>query len=163
SAHWYRSFFYGFATMLVATTLSPRSALSLTTPAPTVSLLASPTTISPGQSVRLAWSASNATSCSRSGAWSGSAATWGVQSVYPSQSSIYVVTCTGAGGSASSAASVSVTGTAPVSVTGTAPVSVTGTAPVSVTGAAAAPASVSVTAPLPTISLTANPTSISAG
>ena len=50
-----------------------------TTPAPVVNFSANPTTIAPGQSSTLSWTASNATSCSASGGWSGTRPTAGTQ------------------------------------------------------------------------------------
>src|SRR5208282_6206817 len=54
--------------------------VSVTPAAPAVSLGASPSTITSGKSAKLTWSATNATSCSASGAWSGSKAVSGTQS-----------------------------------------------------------------------------------
>jgi len=76
-------------------------------PAPSVSLSASPTSITAGQSSTLSWSSSNASSCSA--AWTSSTATSGSQMVSPSSTTSYTVTCTGSGGSASANASVTVT------------------------------------------------------
>src|SRR5205085_320399 len=45
------------------------------TPAPSVSLSASPTSVSSGGSSTLTWSSTDATSCTASGGWSGSKAT----------------------------------------------------------------------------------------
>ncbi len=78
------------------------------TPAPTVSLSASPTTINPGGSSTLTWSSTNATSCTASGAWSGTRATSGTQSVSPTSTSTYTLTCTGTGGSGNASATVTV-------------------------------------------------------
>lgn len=78
---------------------------------PTVSISASPTSIVSGQASTLNWSASNATACTASGAWSGSKATSGSQSVNPTVSSTYTINCTGTGGSASKSIQISVTST----------------------------------------------------
>ncbi len=82
---------------------------SVTTPAPTVSLSASPSTVTSGTSSTLTWSSSNATSCSGSGSWSGSKATTGSE-VTPalSAASTYTLSCTGAGGTASQSVVVGV-------------------------------------------------------
>ena len=98
-----------------APTLGPGDAVLLeipisatSTPAPTVSLSASPTTITAGSSSTLAWNSSNATSCTASGAWSGTLGTSGSQSVSPAASSTFTLTCTGSGGSSSASATVTV-------------------------------------------------------
>lgn len=75
---------------------------------PTVSISASPTSVVSGQASTLNWSASNATTCTASGAWSGSKATSGSQSVNPTVSSTYTITCTGSGASVSQSATISV-------------------------------------------------------
>jgi thermitase len=76
------------------------------TPAPTASLSTSPSSITAGQSSNLTWSSTNATSCTASGAWSGTQAASGTLAVSPTSNSTYTLTCTGAGGSASSSATV---------------------------------------------------------
>ena len=71
-------------------------------PAPTVSLSSNVTTIEEGESVQLTWSSTNATSCEASGAWTGTLATSGTQTVGPlTVISNFIVTCTGAGGTGS--------------------------------------------------------------
>src|SRR3989344_1659175 len=81
--------------------------------APTLSLFASPTSITSGGSSTLSWSSTNATSCSASGAWTGSKSTSGSQVVTPTVTSTYSLTCTGSGGSASQSTTVTVTTTPP--------------------------------------------------
>lgn len=76
--------------------------------APTVTLTASPTTITPGGNSTLTWSSTNATSCTASGGWTGTEATSGTFTVSPASTTAYTLTCTGAGGS-SSPASATVT------------------------------------------------------
>jgi hypothetical protein len=66
---------------------------------PTVTLSASPTTITSGGSATLTWSSTNATTCTASGAWSGTKAISGTQVVSPTVTSTYTLTCTGTGGS----------------------------------------------------------------
>jgi hypothetical protein len=61
-----------------------------------------------GSSSTLKWSSTNATSCSAGGAWSGSKAVSGSQSVTPTTSSSYQLTCIGSDGSTASA-SLSIT------------------------------------------------------
>jgi hypothetical protein len=83
------------------------------TPAPTVTLSASPTTVSGGGSSTLNWSSTNATSCTSSGgSWTGSKGTSGSSSTGALNATTkYTLTCTGAGGSASASATVSVSPT----------------------------------------------------
>jgi hypothetical protein len=62
----------------------------------------------------LTWTSSNATSCTASGAWSGTKAVSGSASTGAlSSTSTYTLTCTGTGGSASQSATVSVTASTP--------------------------------------------------
>ncbi len=77
--------------------------------APTVSLNASPNPVSYNSASNLSWSSSNATSCTASGAWSGSKALSGTQSTGNLISDqTYTLTCNGAGGSASRSVTVGV-------------------------------------------------------
>ena len=77
--------------------------------APTVSLSASPNTLTAGQAATLTWNSSNATGCTASGAWSGNQSTSGSTSTGAlNQTSSYTLTCTGSGGSASATAAVTV-------------------------------------------------------
>lgn len=79
---------------------------------PTVSLTANPTSVTKGGASTLTWSSTNATGCTKSGAWSGSASASGTQSVSPASTSTYSMVCEGAGGqSPTSAATVTVTTT----------------------------------------------------
>lgn len=79
----------------------------------TVSFQSDQTTIASGGSVTLSWSATNATGCTASGAWSGFKAPSGAQSVGPlTQSSSYVLSCSSASNT-SPPATVSVTVTQP--------------------------------------------------
>ncbi len=76
------------------------------TPAPTVTISASPTSVTVGSSSTLSWSSTNATSCTASGAWSGSRGTSGTMSVSPTTSSTYTLSCTGAGGTVTQSTTV---------------------------------------------------------
>jgi hypothetical protein len=85
---------------------------------PAVTLSIQPTTIAVGQTGTLMWSTTGASTCSASGAWSGSEATTGTQMVTPTTagSNTYTLTCTapsgsgyGGGGSGSTAMSVILT------------------------------------------------------
>src|SRR5438105_13713547 len=91
---------------------TPESGGATPPPAPTVSLVANPTSVASGGSSMLTWSSTSATSCSASGAWSGTRAISGNQSTGPlTASSSYSLSCTGSGGSASASATVTVSGT----------------------------------------------------
>ena len=81
-------------------------------PAPAVSLGAAPNTVAPGGSTLLTWSSSDASGCSATGAWSGSKASSGSQTVNSIMAaSTYALTCTGGGGSTTRSATVNVSGT----------------------------------------------------
>jgi hypothetical protein len=83
-------------------------------PAPTVTISASPSSVTSGRSSTLTWSSTNATACSAAGAWSGTKAVSGSQGTAAlSADASYQLTCTGAGGSATHTATVSVTNAAP--------------------------------------------------
>jgi peptidoglycan-associated lipoprotein len=91
----------------VATQTPPPPAVTPPPAQPTVTLEASRSDISRGQSVTLRWSARNATSV-RVAPEVGSVAAEGVTSVAPTQSTTYTATATGPGGSASATARVTV-------------------------------------------------------
>ncbi|TAK58794.1 hypothetical protein EPO14_03135 [Patescibacteria group bacterium] len=75
--------------------------------APTASLSANPTSLVVGASSVITWSSTNATSCTGTN-FSTSSATAGSVTVTPSQTTSYLVSCTGAGGSASASQTVTV-------------------------------------------------------
>ncbi len=96
--------------------------VTVSSPAPTVSLSAGPSAITSGGSSTLTWSATNATSCTASGSWSGAMPVSGSQSTGAlTATSTYTLTCTGAGGSASQSATVSVSTPAPTVTIGANP------------------------------------------
>ena len=75
-------------------------------PAPTLSLTVAPATIVKGSSAKISWMSShgwgpsNATSCTASGGWNGSkSVVGGIETVTPTQTTGYKLTCTGPGGS----------------------------------------------------------------
>lgn len=82
------------------------------TPVPesSVSLQASAATVYTDQRVTLAWSSSNATACSASGAWSGALAAQGTQTFVLTAlgDSVFGIGCTGTAGSVTGSARVSV-------------------------------------------------------
>lgn len=81
---------------------------------PTVSLSATPNSVSSGGATTLNWSSLDATSCTAGGAWSGSKATTGSSSVGPlSATSTFSLSCTGSGGTASQSATVQVVSSGP--------------------------------------------------
>ena len=77
-----------------------------------VSLDASPTSVASGGSSALTWSTTNATACTASGGWSGARATAGSASTgaLTAATNTFTLTCTGAGGTGSDSAVVTVTG-----------------------------------------------------
>lgn len=68
------------------------------TPVPTVTFSANPNTINSGESSVLSWSSTNATSCSGTGGWTQNLANSGSMAVSPTETTVYNLTCTGAGG-----------------------------------------------------------------
>jgi hypothetical protein len=79
------------------------------TPPPTISIAASPASILQYQSSTINWSTTNASTCSQSGAWSGSAPTSGSLTVEPNPGSYtYTLTCTGPDGTATASATLTV-------------------------------------------------------
>lgn len=77
-------------------------------PLPTVSFSAESTEVLIGSETNLTWSSSNASSCSASGAWSGSRATSGSETVTISEvgNSSFTITCSGEGGSRSATVTI---------------------------------------------------------
>lgn len=76
---------------------------------PTVTLSPNPSSIVLGSTSLLTWSSTDATSCTKSDAWSGSTTTSGVLIVNPIVTSTYSIECTGAGGTAISSTIITVT------------------------------------------------------
>lgn len=78
---------------------------------PTVSVTVAPASITQGQSATLTWSASDGTTCTASGGWSGTQATSGTQSVTPSSSGsvTYSLACSGGSYSGSTTQSATLT------------------------------------------------------
>ncbi len=84
--------------------------LAKVTPVPTVTLTASPTSITSGGTSTLTWSSTNATSCMSTGFTAGG--TSGTATVSPTVSQSYSITCTGTGGTAApSSATITVSAT----------------------------------------------------
>ncbi|MFZ2555544.1 MAG: lamin tail domain-containing protein [Minisyncoccia bacterium] len=82
-------------------------------PTPTLTLTATPSTISSGATSVLAWTSSNVTSCTASNGWSGAKALSGSEIVSPSATTTYALNCTGSNGSISKSVTVNVTPTTP--------------------------------------------------
>ena len=79
------------------------------TPLPTVSLSASPTSVVTNGSTTLSWTSSNSTGCTASGDWSGSKTASGTQTISAlTSNSNFSLTCSGAGGTANDTVNVSV-------------------------------------------------------
>ncbi len=95
----------GSATATVTVTAAPPPSA-----APTVSLAATPTSLTIGAATTLSWSSTNAMACTASGDWSGVRNTSGSEASTPAATGTasYTLTCTGPGGSADSTASVTV-------------------------------------------------------
>lgn len=75
-------------------------------PAPTVDLTTDRDSIDEGESVDLSWTSTDADSCSAD--WTSLTTTSGVQTVSPSATGSYSITCTGSGGQASDTVSITV-------------------------------------------------------
>lgn len=83
---------------------------------PTLNFAASPSSVAYNSAATLSWNAANVSSCTASGAWSGTKPLAGSESTgLLTASKTYTFTCTGAGGSATKSVTVSV-GAAPVIV-----------------------------------------------
>ena len=76
--------------------------------APSVSLIANPSTIERGQATALIWNASNADHCVASGGWSGYLSTSNSANAYPQVTTEYGINCNGADGIATARVTVSV-------------------------------------------------------
>jgi len=86
-------------------------------PQPTVTLDSSPASVAAGGQTTLSWSSTSASSCTASGAWSGSKAISGSESVGPINSnSTFTLNCTGPGGSRSDSTTVTIAPTPTVTI-----------------------------------------------
>jgi subtilase family serine protease len=105
---------------LSGTLISVGGAACGSTPAPTVTLSANPLSITAGETTTLSWTSTDATQCNASATgdssgWSGTKPLNGNQVLSPAQTTTYVLTCSGPGGS-SSGEPVEVTVTVPAPV-----------------------------------------------
>lgn len=89
---------------------SAQSVTVFVTPPPTVTLTATPSTVTLAQSTTLTWTATNATSCTASGDWSGAKAPGGGSELISAllANATYTLTCSGVAGNASQTANVTV-------------------------------------------------------
>ena len=78
------------------------------TPEPTATLTASSATITAGGASTLTWSSTNADSCLGGGAWNGNKGDGGSADVSPTSTSTYTLACSGAGGTATVSAKITV-------------------------------------------------------
>jgi uncharacterized delta-60 repeat protein len=86
-----------------------RSVEVVVAPAPQITFTATPSSVASGESSTLDWSSTDAQSCSASGAWSGDKALSGSEETGPITSqSVYVLDCSGVGGTASQSVTVDV-------------------------------------------------------
>jgi hypothetical protein len=112
-----------------ATSVSAAEPLTIQapTPAPTVTLAATPTSLALGASSTLSWTTTNAASCVASGGWTGAEATSGTAAEKPAAAGTasYTLTCTGTGGSAAATATVTVKAPAPTVTIAASPTSLT--------------------------------------
>jgi hypothetical protein len=83
---------------------------------PSVTISAAPTAVESGESPSLTWTATNATTCTASGGWSGLMPASGTTSPGAiSEATTYTLSCTGTGGSASQSVNVSIASAATAS------------------------------------------------
>jgi hypothetical protein len=120
----------GYQTTAVTTDAYPyvlKIAPGASSTPPAVTITVAPTTITVGESATLTWSSTNATSCTASGAWSGTQDTSGTHSESPTAigSNTYTLTCTGSGGSADASAALMVNAAAPTVILAVNPTSIT--------------------------------------
>ncbi len=92
----------------IAVTVTP-----VVAPAPSVTLTASAGNIPAGATSILTWSSKNASSCTRSGGWSGSETTTGSLAVTPSVTTSYTLACSSSAGTSQATATVTVNSGAP--------------------------------------------------
>jgi hypothetical protein len=98
---------------------SSAAEVTISAATPKVTIGVAPSSITVGQSATLTWSSTNATACTASKGWTGSEAVSGTVSETPAAAGTlsYVLTCTGAGGSANATATLKVKAASLPSVT----------------------------------------------
>ena len=86
-------------------------------PVPTLTFTTNPAELDSGEAATLSWSATNATSCNASGAWSGTRPISGSATTGPlTASSTFTLSCTGPGGVAQRSAEITVVAPVPLSL-----------------------------------------------
>jgi len=75
---------------------------------PTLSLSASPSVISSGNSSVLSWTTTNITSCSAFGSWAGTKNTAGAETAFPNTTSTFTLVCTGPMGTVTDSRTITV-------------------------------------------------------
>ena len=87
--------------------LSQTRTVTVSYPAPTLTLTASPLSVTTGEASMLSWSSTNATSCVASGGWSGTKSTSGTESTGAlAATTTFTLACTGSGGTISQSVTV---------------------------------------------------------
>jgi hypothetical protein len=109
-----------------AASSSSAQSLTITPPAPAVTMSFNPASIATGKSTTLTWSSTNATACTAGGAWSGNQAVSGTLTVTPAAagSRTYTLMCTGPGGTGNGSATLTVN-PAPTVMISVAPATIT--------------------------------------
>jgi hypothetical protein len=98
--------------------LAPKSAVGGSTPQPAITMSADPAQVSLQGSTTLQWTATDATSCTASGGWSGAKSVSGSETVGPlAANTTFTMTCTGAGGSTAQSATVTIAAATSTTVT----------------------------------------------
>jgi lysophospholipase L1-like esterase len=99
----------GAANASAAVTVTAASAPPPSSPAPTVQLSDDSPTLAYGASEQLKWSSTNATSCTASGAWTGTRGTSGAEATQAlTASSTFALTCSGPGGDSTTSVAIAV-------------------------------------------------------
>ena len=80
---------------------------------PSVDITANPMTINSGSTSVLTWDSTNATTCTASNGWTGTKTADGTESVSPTVTTTYAISCTGAGGTATDSVSITVDAVTP--------------------------------------------------
>jgi len=113
----------------VGGTASSSVSVNVVIPLPSMNMTVNPTQITVGQSSTVTWSSSYATSCTATGAWSGTMPTSGTQTVTPATPgpNIFYLSCGGAGGTRDDSVTVTVAAAPPPSPTPTVALSASAT------------------------------------
>ncbi|MEW8475072.1 MAG: hypothetical protein AB2652_20170 [Candidatus Thiodiazotropha endolucinida] len=94
---------------LMSNAVAQVSSQSPVTANPSVVISATPESITEGETSTLTWQSEDVVNCTASGDWSGNRAWSGTETVTPSETSVYILTCTdGSGGNVSDQVSITV-------------------------------------------------------